>query len=344
MNKTTSCMNLGYIPHCDEDMEIGSSTRHVHTQQSEPMFDDDDKKKLSACVIFCVVLFIVVALPMSFHGVEYNEYALGRYSLSNKVDYGTVYSHGNHYFFLLGYQMITFPSTFQYEEFSGEHALSVFSKEGLLIGFQCTFQWRIKKEAIPKIHKEFRTSYRPQVLNRVIATIKNTVVQFTTDDFILNRELIDRIITTNIGNAVTELGFEIPADKFQFAKPLLPNNVRQKYLQTDTQLVINQQQSLLFQKAQVEQQTDVMVNLILSNATKILNEATSTSNKILGTAQADSYKITESAVQNGFALLFNTLNVTDPETMSQLIKAINLEVNSDIKLYVGLAGKAVVGV
>lgn len=121
---------------------------------------------------FLAVILICSMVPTSFYGVEYNEYALSRYKLTNKMNYDHVYDNGN-YYLGLNYEMIKFPRTYQYETFSGND-LRVFSKEGLKFGFQCTFQWRPLPEAIPDIHKQFRVTYRPQVLNRVIATPSRT--------------------------------------------------------------------------------------------------------------------------------------------------------------------------
>jgi hypothetical protein len=215
---------------------------------------------------------------------------------------------------------------YQYEQFSGS-ALSVFSKEGLEFGFQCTFQWRPKKEAIPGIHRQFRVTYRPQVINRVIATIKNTVTKYTTDDFINSRDAIDRDITLAIGDAVDDLGFDIPADKFQFAKPLLPDNVRSRFLQTQVQLVKNDEQTLRQQQAIVLQETQRLVAGIISNATAVTTQAGFTAQSVVDVAQADATRIVTQAEQESIAQIVDVLGV-------DVIKVMYLE-DANPHLYVG---------
>lgn len=323
----------------------GGLCRGCHECWNSPSCTDESCCEVStrAWVVISIstiaVVMICSMVPSSYYGVEYNQYALSRYKLTNKMDYDHVYDNG-FYYLGLNYEMITFPRAFQYEEFDSND-LRVFSKEGLEFPFQCSFQWRPLKSAIPNIHRQFRVSYRPQVINRVIATIKNTVTQFTTDDFVTKRAEIDFTITKAIGDAVDDLGFEIPADKFQFAKPLLPDNVRSRFLQTQIQLVKNDEQVLRQQQALVLQETGVLVNQILSNSTRVLNEANSTSTRILNQAKADAFRLIGNAEQSGLNSLFVVLNITDLPTKSLLLKFINIEDNPDTKLYVGSSASQV---
>ena len=277
------------------------------------------------------VIMICSMVPSSFYGVEYDQYGLNRDKLYNKMEYDHVYENGN-YFLGLNHEFIIFPRVFQYEHFTGAQ-LSVFSKEGLEFGFQCSFQWRPKKEAISNIHRQFRVSYQPQVINRVIATIKNTVTKYTTDDFIHMRDVIDDDITNSIGAAVAQLGFDIPQDKFQFAKPLLPDNVRSRFLQTQVQLVKNDEQSLRQQQSYVLQETQVLVAGINSNATKLVSQASSSSNRIIATATAQAFGIINTAEQNALANLFSSLNVNEADK-ALLTKIIALE-GTSANMYFG---------
>lgn len=264
-------------------------------------------------------------VPSSYYGIEYDEYGLDRDKLYNKVDYNQVYDNGN-YFLGLNHEFIKFPRVYQFEQFTG-NGLSVFSKEGLEFGFQCTFQWRPKKESIPDIHRQFRVTYRPQVINRVIATIKNTVTKYTTDDFINSRDIIDRDITLAIGDAVDDLGFDIPADKFQFAKPLLPDNVRSRFLQTQVQLVKNDEQTLRQHQAVVLQETQRLVAAIVSNATAITTQADFTAQSIVDVAKADASRIVMQAEQDAISQIVSEMG-------SDIIRVMYLE-DANPHLYVG---------
>lgn len=327
----------------DRDKKCGClRTCVAHPWWNEESCGVQNKILAGASLSLLAVILICTMVPTSFYGVEYNEYALSRYKLTNKMDYDHVYDNGN-YYLGLNYEMIKFPRSFQFETFSGND-LRVFSKEGLEFGVQCTFQWRILPEAIPDIYKQFRVTYRPQVLNRVIATIKNTATQYTTDDFVTKRAEIDNAITLAIGDAIDDLGFNIPADKFQFAKPILPDNVRARFLQTQIQLVKNDEQSLRQQQSLVLQETNVIVAQINSNATRTLTEANSTSTLILSQAKADAFRIIGNAEQAGLNSLFEGMNITDAYTRSLLMKIINIEDNRDVNLYFGATPSQVLSV
>lgn len=294
-------------------------------------------------VSLVAVILICSMVPSSFYGVEYDQYALHRDKLYNKVDYDRVYENGN-YFLGLNQEFITFPRNFNYESFSGKRALPVFSKDGLEFGFQCDYQWRINKSFIPNIHKQFRLAYGQQVNNRVISTIKNIAISFTTEEFVTSRDLVDSVITTAIGNAVASLGFIIPVDKFQFAKPILPENIRVKSLQKVVQLINNDVQNLVLQQQQVLQETGVLVNLILSNATKLVSQAYSTNSRILTEASAESFNIVNTAEQTGLELLFAGMGITDSTTMALLRKVIAIESNPNAHLYFNVNPTPVLGV
>lgn len=291
---------------------------------------------------FIAVLMICVMVPVSYYGVEYDEYALHRDKLYNKVEYDRVYTNG-YYFLGLNQEFIKFPRTYVYESFVNT-SLPVFSKDGLEFSFQCNYQWRIKESAVPDIHKNFRLAYRQQVNNRVISTIKNVAIGFTTEEFVSSRATVDDVITRAIGRAVSDLGFEIPEDKFQFAKPLLPENIRQKSLQKVVQLINNDVQSLVQQQQLVLQETGVIVNLILANSTKLLSQAQSTSNRILAEANATAFNIVNTEEQRGLNSLFVGLGITDVETKTLLRKVISLEENPTAQIYFGLSPSPVLNV
>jgi len=299
---------------------------------------------LISCGVIAVIM-ICAMVPSSYYGLEYDDYGLHRDKLYNKVDYDRVYDNG-YYFLGLNQEFIKFPRTYLYEQFSSDlnTTLPVFSADGLEFGFQCTYQWRINKAFIPEIHRNFRLAYRQQVNNRVISTIKNIAISFTTEEFVTKRALVDDIITAAIGRAVAALGFEIPDDKFQFAKPILPDNIRVKSLQKVVQLINNDVQTLVQQWQLVLQETGVQVNLVLSNATRVVNQAYSTNARIIAEANAQAFNIVNSAEQNGLEMLFRGMNITDATTMAALRRVIAIESNPTANIYFGLNPSTVLNV
>lgn len=270
------------------------------------------------CISLCVigVILIVSLVPASYHAVEFDEYALDRYTLTNNVDYNTVYDNGN-WFTGVSHEMITFPRTFNYEVFEGTQ-LTVFSEEGLEYSLQCSFQWRLVRERIPEIHKQFRLAYRQQVLNRVISAIKNTMTLYPIVTIITNRALIDAVLTHAVSAAVESMGVEIPGDKFQLDKPILPDSVRSKLLVTQVQLILNDEQRLRQQESLVIQETNVIVSNIVANATRVVTEGAAQAARIVSEAQSGAFATVETAAQLGLASMFTQLGVTRADTKAKL--------------------------
>jgi hypothetical protein len=280
------------------------------------------------------VLLFVILFPLSFHAVEYDEYALDRDKLRNNLDYNHVYENGNH-FTGVNHEMIAFPRVFQFETFVG-YDLPVFTSEGIQIGLQASYQWALIKTAIPSIHRQFRLVYKDQVHARVKAAIKNTATQFSADDFIKRRGDIDEAMTNASSAAIHDLGFNLPPDKFQLDKPLLPDNIVNKNLQTVIQLITNQAQAYKQQEAQVFQQTNVDVNNILSNGTRIVTEAQSQADRIISEANSFASNVVVGAEQAGLNNLFVSMGITNSTTKAILSKFIAIDNAAGIKLTMGL--------
>lgn len=297
-------------------------------------------------MVVIATIMLATMIPLSLYAVRYPKWALEKEKLSNRVNYDHVY--GNGYYWLgLNKALIEFPATFQFIRFGtdeGETPLSVFSNEGLEFFLDCNVGVRMRKEAVPSIHKAFRLGYMDQVKNLVVAAIKNTATLFSTDDFITRRNVTDLAIASAVQAAVGTIGFDMPLENFQLRRPQMPESVVLKYRQALVQLINNGAQTFVQQKAMVEQQTNVLEQQILANASRVAIQSNATASRLITEARAYAQNRLLIAEQQGLAELFAGMNVTDPTIKRVLQTLISVELNPTIRVFYDLAPALTLGV
>ena len=112
-----------------------------------------------ACIGF---LLLVILLPLSFSYVSYDEYAMKKNSITHTLDYSEVYEM-DRYFWGVGKSPMTFPRNYQFVDFGGSQELSVFDKKGLEIILHSSFEYRIIKDDLTKLYREYGLGYADQV-------------------------------------------------------------------------------------------------------------------------------------------------------------------------------------
>lgn len=105
-----------------------------------------------AIVGVLLLLLIIFTVPFGIAYVEWNEYALKKNSITNKVDYTQVFENGRHYFGV-GKKAVKFTNTANNIEFWNPNGLVTFTDNGLEIDIDCSFQYKIRKELLPELFK-----------------------------------------------------------------------------------------------------------------------------------------------------------------------------------------------
>ncbi len=108
--------------------------------------------------------------------------------------------------------------------------------------------------------------------------------------------------------------------------------------------IVNEEQQLKKERADVVRGTELLVETILSNATRVTTETSSTAARILVENNARAKQIEITAVQEGLASLFRGMNITSNDTKLKLQRYIAMESNGGLRLYSGYVPAGVISV
>jgi len=298
------------------------------------------KHKVGFCVTTCVLIFIGVLLflimfPLSFSYINYNEIGFEKNVVTNIVYTDTVFEPGR-YFYGVGYGSFTFPRTYQEISFTGDELL-VFSENGLEFPIEVFAYYKLTAENLEKIYNDFGTSYNKDFKDIIKAAIKNKAPDFTVDEYITNRTLIDDSFLTNINKELEDLHLVIDTNRFILGKINFPNKIADKFLETAVQELENEIADLQRDVDLINKETEKQVEQIRANITIIDVTSTAEANAIIENANSASFGIVQEGEGTGISYLINALNMTTSVGRDELLELLSvLDNNSDnTKLFVG---------
>lgn len=133
----------------------------------------------------------VLLISLSFSRLHYYEFGLVQRRSTGTVYRDAVYSSGNHF---LGpdYRFITFPAVAQTIEFE---KLSVWTKSsevdaGTAMLLDVSFQYFLIKDELPSLYETVAMNYEGLIKNLALNTLKNNATQFSADQWVQNRRMI----------------------------------------------------------------------------------------------------------------------------------------------------------
>lgn len=170
-------------------------------------------------------------------------------------------------------------------------------------------------------------------------TIKNKASQFSVNDFLKNRPLIENITATNVYNDIkSTLGIICPESLFKITNIVFPANIIQYALQSAIALQKNQiatnQQEVNIYIANTQQQ----VAEILAQAKLILQQSVFDSAKIVAYAQYDYNNRVNSARGTGIAKFLQKLEITTQDDVNNFIDVLALLENANKTVFSGMNG------
>lgn len=279
--------------------------------------------------VFSFFLLLVIILPLSFSYLEYNELGLRKGRVTGSVDTSRVYDGGRH---VLGpsYVFQKYPASVHTVQVSN---VSVVSSDRLETDLDITIMYFLDPARLGQLQKEFNLRYETIVRARALSAIKNTAVQFTTEQFFLNRTMVVKALHDAV-RADLETNLYVKVPYVYLAALRIPQVVAGKQLQTAIQNQINMQQLYDNQATLVRKDTATMVNGLLNQASVIVQQATANAAADILQASANATRTVEAARTAALGRLFRRLNVTDQTQMEQLDYAYTL-LHTDITLHVG---------
>jgi len=264
--------------------------------------------------LFTGFLLIMILVPLTFSYVEYDQYALKKHSIENTVDTTKTYTNGR-YAWGVDRSALTFSRHFT----KVTKTFSIFPTNGLEFDVDVVFWYRIQKDNLGKLYKAFGLTFDNQVENRASAKIKNVAPLFDLKDYITKRPLITETLHAGLIGDLSNIFIDLPADKFYLEDVRIPDEVKQKDLDTAVQSQRNVEEQNHQLSALVRKETDKLVQQVAADISLIAATAAAQSEGIKKEASAIAEKTEASADGLGLKNLFLQVNVTDTPTKEKYI-------------------------
>jgi len=286
-------------------------------------------------VVGVLALLLVILLPMSYSSLEYNEYGFKRRKTTGTVDLGTVYGPGGKHFLGPDYEFKKFSADMHYISVSD---VAVFTSDRLEVSLTATFQYFLRKDDLPLLHREYDIYYEPVLQKNALDALKRAATQFSTREMILERSEVEESlfmeVKQRLGGRCCELGCDLRGDcladcvqfgtctdeekgffadvrYFQLLEIEIPSDVESRYLQALVLQEETEKEKFLQEAQVVVKQTDAAVNEIENEAAEIGQNATAQSSLLRTKADSQSTALVEAARSEGLKNLYTKLGITD---------------------------------
>jgi len=280
--------------------------------------------------VFIVCLLILILVPISFHYVEYDQYALKKSVTNSKVDYSKVYDYGQ-YAWGPSYTTVTFPKLYQFVDFSGAEALSVFTLTKAQITIEVSFQYRLDRNHLVQIFQSYGTGFDTQVQNVARSTIKNAAPIYDVGQYFTNRANVTLGLATALEAGVSGLWVTVPSSKFQLHSVVFADVVTNKYLQQQIQVQATLQTQAEQNSTLYRQETANLISNYTYQTNIIYSQNAANASLLVSNANADAFRIRQSAEGIGLTYLFLTLGITDQGLKRQFLTLYRSESNNSTR-------------
>lgn len=329
------------------NMEYGTRDRNAQQSTQSRMPDyyttTDTEIKLTpkgdcVCISFTTILILtIIWILASLNYVAYNQYALEKFKFG-AVSPTPVLDQGV-YVLSPFYDLVYFPETYIKVAF----VAPVFSDTGMEFDMEIQAYCKILPENLYDMYNTFSNDYEQRIEYTMKNTIKNKASQFSVNDFLKNRPLIENITSINVYDDIKlTLGIICPDSLFKITNIVFPDNIIQYALQSAIALQKNQiatnQQEVDVYIANTQQQ----VAEILAQSKLILQQSVYDSTKIIAYAQYDYNNRVNSARGTGIANFLQKLGITSQDDVNNFIDVLALLENANKTIFSGMNGVSMI--
>ncbi|RUS73690.1 hypothetical protein EGW08_018552 [Elysia chlorotica] len=301
------------------------------------------------CIIFIIggvlaigVLLTVILVPMSFSGLEYYEYGFRKQQSTGTVKTDKVYGAGGKYMIGPDYGFKKFKASAHFITFE---ALEVYTWNKLEIEIDVAFQYFLRKDDLPYIHKFYDVNYDTTIRTSAISAIKLETAKWDTNQFVSNRSDLEAALFTSVRNKLggsccqkdceawkyacpagctsldqcnheEDKGLWVDVKYFQLGAVHIPEEVEGRHLE---KLVTKEEteRGQYYQDASViRKTTETIVRDINNQAAELREKAKTESQRLQTISQANYTAIVEKARSKGLKNLYTELGITDQKTKS----------------------------
>eukprot|EP00794_Sanderia_malayensis_P017303 gene17303-19036_t len=325
----------------------------VSVQQATFQIDEPDRGRSMAdnssggCILTIVLviatigaLLVVILVPLSFSDLEYYEMGFAQRKSTGSIIRSKVYFGGRH-FIGVDYKFKKFRADAHIEEFS---KISVFNKEKLEITMTYAVQYFLIPEELRYLHDTYNLEYRPIIRETVSEGVKNAAVQFSVDQYRLDRRNVSDILFKAAKQALagvccfancnkykclpgckpystcdnTEKGMFAYVKFFQLEEVDISAEQEKKYL--DQVIQVEKRETVSFtQKEKVERKITEQQKVKIENtALEVSQNATAKAGLLRSQAEADAKAIVEDSRNSGLQIIYSNLNITSEKHKKSL--------------------------
>lgn len=313
-----------------------------------------------AAVVGIVALLIVILIPTSFSSVEYHELGFKRRKSTGFVDISEVYTSGR-YFVGPDYTFKVFPADAHFVELN---EISVWTGDKIEIKISCNFQYFLRKDFLQDLHEAYNVDYKPVVRGTAIDAIKGRAADLPIDDYIRNRENIEKELFKALAKRVDgccrencpsdeeempacgyciknslceddERGMFVEVRYFQLLAVDVHEDVKSRYLRQVTEAAEEERAQFELREKVVRKETERIKNKIYNEAREIAQNASAKAVVIDAEAKAKALRVVEEARSEGLKNLYSELGITTDEEKAAFNYLRSLRQNKNVKLNVG---------
>lgn len=313
-----------------------------------------------AAVVGIAALLIVILIPTSFSDVEYYELGFKRRKSTGYVDISEVYTSGR-YFVGPDYTFKVFQADAHFVELN---EISVWTGDKIEIKISCNFQYFLRKDFLPDLHEAYNVDYKPVVRGTAIDAIKGRAADLPIDDYIRNRENIEKELFKALAKRVDgccrktcpteeekmpacgycienslckndERGMFVEVRYFQLLAVDVHDDVKSRYLRQVTEAAEEERAQFELREKVVRKETERIKNEIYNEAREIAQNASAKALVIDANAKAKALRVVEEARAEGLKNLYSALGITTDEEKAAFNYLRSLRQNKNIKLNVG---------
>ena len=326
------------------------TTTNTTTNIPKPYFSDNCKnitKYGFGIGLGLAILLVCIMVPLSFHYIQYNEYAFVRDKFG-KTDTGKVITQGRH-FYTLKYDVIRFPSTYTEVRFVDNDAQSVFTKEGYQILISISFWYKIPPESLEYIYQKYSMNYKNSIVNEAKLIIKNlagtvnTGLNVEVERYITDRYNISQIIASVLSKQLyDEFGIDVPTKYVKLMYVGIPDSLLNQYSRTVEQTQRNQLEQNKQALELIKAETQTIVTNTKVQTDFILNSAKIDADRIVSNSKAFANNIITSQRGKGLKIIMDRLNITSQDDINRMIRIMSLTENQNNKIFYNMDNKVIV--
>jgi len=295
--------------------------------------------KCGGCVAGFVLLLVIILVSSSFSKLEYYEYGFAKRLTTSTVDRSKVYGAGNH---LLGpdYSFVTFPAnviSVEQDDLSAwtradAGTASSTGSAGTSVIIDVSYQYRLIKTQLSDLFKKRNVNFKPFVENLAVQAIKNNATQFSADDFLKNRENIEKGFLNGLTDALKDAN--AVAIGVQLRRVEFPQKYVQRMLSAAVQELNNDAENYKKKAALIRETTITMQKYIENDAYKVQENAKAAGKLHKERAENDAIKLRQTARSIGLDKIRKRLKIVSQKHFVSLDYLITLADAKGFKSFV----------